>query len=324
MDELTGVGIYSTARAGLERCLVLLALDIPCWLVPAAELATRPPSDSAQGLQEGALHPGIVCLMVEPPHAAQAAAELQRFERESVGWPPPPPPVPPPASRALFITPLLWALTLSGLFWGQNHSGGRWEAWGALDGNQLYRHGQWWRPLTALFLHADASHFLSNLVAGVFVFAAVVAAWGAGRGWLLLAAAGVGGNLLVGAVHAAAGSTSLGSSTALFGAVGLLAGGALRGAIEHRPRWSWRTVLVPLAAGLTVLALYGAGGPEVDVAAHAAGFTCGAVLGLAARGARPPGALDSTPLDVASFNFDADSAKVADASTKLDAAPPAE
>ena len=288
MDELTGVGIYATARAGLERCLVLLALEIPCWLVPAAELAepARP---------EVALHPGYFCLMVEPPDAARAAFELQRFERESVGWPPPPPPAPPRASRTLFVTPLLWALILSGVFWGQNRSAGRWEAWGALDGTQLYRHGQWWRAFTALFLHADASHFLSNLVAGVFVFAAVVAAWGAGRGWLLLAAAGVGGNLLVGALHAAAGSTSLGSSTAIFGAVGLLAGGALCSAIQYRPRWSWRTVLVPLAAGLTVLALYGAGGPEVDVTAHAAGFSCGAVLGLAAGGARPPGALGRDP-----------------------------
>ena len=271
MDELTGVGIYATARAGLERCLVLLAQDIPCWLMP-----------------EG----GVFCLMVEPPQAAQAAAELQRYERESIGWPPPPPPAPPPASRTLFVTPLLWAITLSGLFWGQNRSGGRWAAWGALDGIQLYRHRQWWRPLTALFLHADASHFLSNLVAGIFVFAAVVAAWGAGRGWLLLAGAGIGGNLLVGALHAAEGSTSLGSSTAIFGAVGLLAGNALRRAIAHRPRWSWRTVLVPLAAGLTVLALYGSGGPEVDVTAHAAGFTCGVALGLVAGGARPPGALD--------------------------------
>jgi len=307
MDELTGVGIYATARAGLERCLVLLAQDIPCWLAPAPELAARSAINSAQGSGEVGLHAGFFCLLVEPMNAAEAATELQRYERESIGWPPPPPPAPPPANRTLFVTPLLWAIALSGIFWGQNRSVGRWAAWGALDGIQLYRHGQWWRPLTALFLHADASHFLSNLVAGIFVFAAVVAAWGAGRGWLLLAGAGVGGNLLVGALHAAAGSTSLGSSTAIFGAVGLLAGNALRSAIAHRPRWSWRTVLVPLAAGLTVLALYGSGGPEVDVTAHAAGFTCGVALGLAVGGVQsavgttrsaPPGS--ARELDAAS------------------------
>jgi len=258
MEDHTAVGIYASARAGLERCLVLLALGVPCWLVPES---------------------GVFCLMVETPAAADAATELARFERENVGWPPPPPPAPPPANRTLFVTPLLWALLLSGLFWGQNRSNGRWEAAGALDGVQLYRHGQWWRPFTALFLHADASHFLSNLVAGVFVFAAVVAAWGPARAWPLLAAAGIGGNLLVGWVHEASGGTSLGSSTAIFGAVGLLAGHAIRRVVEHRPSRSWRTAFVPLAAGLTVLALYGAGGPEVDVTAHAAGFGCGLVLG---------------------------------------------
>jgi hypothetical protein len=46
-------------------------------------------------------------------------------------------------------------------------------------------------------------------------------------------------------------------------------------------------LFVPAAAGLTVLALYGAGTGNVDVPAHASGFVTGAVMGFFA-GIRPP------------------------------------
>jgi len=266
MDDLVAVGVYASAREGFERCLVVLAMGVPCWLVPEPE---APPG--------GARH----CLMVEAIHAEEVRDQLNRFERENVGWPPPPPPVPPPASRSLFVTPLLWALTVTAVFGFQNQHPGKLERIGALDGRAVFHGGQWWRPLTALFLHADAGHYLSNLVAGIFIFAAALSVLGVGRGWLLLAAAGVGGNLIVAKVHEAAGDVSLGASTAIFGAVGLLAGKALRGTVKHAGGKDWRGALVPLAVGLTVLGLYGAGGgdAEVDVTAHLAGFACGVVLG---------------------------------------------
>jgi rhomboid protease GluP len=273
MDDLVAVGAYASAREGFERCLVVLAMGVPCWLVPE---------------DGGTRH----CLMVESVHANEARSQLNRFERENKGWPPPPLPVPPPASRGLFVTPLLWALTVTVVFGFQNRSPGVWEKWGELDGGKVFRHGEWWRPVTALFLHADAGHYLSNVFAGVFIFAAALTVFRIGRGWLLLAAAGVGGNVVVAKLHQAAADTSLGSSTAIFGAVGLLAGRAGRTAAQHAGARAgaqdWKVALVPLAVGLTVLGLYGAGGAEagdgrVDVAAHAAGFAVGLILGFACR-----------------------------------------
>jgi len=54
----------------------------------------------------------------------------------------------------------------------------------------------------------------------------------------------------------------------------------------------WRAVFVPLAAGLTLLGLFGAGDLRIDVGAHVTGFTAGLVLGfwrgtLARKGAPP-------------------------------------
>ena len=46
----------------------------------------------------------------------------------------------------------------------------------------------------------------------------------------------------------------------------------------------WRAVFVPLAAGLTLLGLFGAGDLRTDVGAHVTGFAAGLVLGFG-RGA---------------------------------------
>jgi membrane associated rhomboid family serine protease len=159
--------------------------------------------------------------------------------------------------------------------------------------------------LTALFLHGGGSHLLSNLGAGIFIFAAVLSVIGRWRGWLLIGLAGVLGNLAAAAIHYPAEYRSLGASTAIFAAVGLLTGRALR-IVARVPRAQrWRAFFLPFATGLTVLGLYGSGGLEVDVVAHITGFIAGMLLGVAAgrpQDARPglpragePGAITDAP-----------------------------
>ena len=159
---------------------------------------------------------------------------------------------------------------------------GRWEELGALDARAVLARGEWWRLATALFLHADLGHLLSNLLSGIFVFSAVLTTLGRGRGWLLLALASVAGNLAAAVLHSRADYSSLGASTAIFAGLGLLTGRAIRFVrqIDHPHRW--RGMLAPLAAGLALLGLYGAGGPEVDVVAHMTGFAAGGAIGFLA------------------------------------------
>jgi membrane associated rhomboid family serine protease len=73
---------------------------------------------------------------------------------------------------------------------------------------------------------------------------------------------------------------SLGASTAVFGALGLLTGGAIRLVYRGNHPFRWRSLFVPVAAGLTVLGLYGAGDQRVDVVAHVTGFAAGLILGF--------------------------------------------
>ncbi len=264
-SDLAEAGAYPTPRAAFDRGLVVLAMGLPFWLVPAE---------------------GDYRLLVEARDLGEVREQLALFERESVCWPPKPPPGPPPRRNHVFFTPLLWALAVLAAFAAQNHWPGRLEASGDLNAEALFGHGEWWRPATALFLHAGLGHLTGNLVAGIFIFAAVVSSLGTGRGWLLIALSALAGNTAAAALNYPGPYESLGASTAIFAGLGLLTGSALRAILGTGPRPSWRAGFLPLAAGLSVLGLYGAGGIHTDVAAHAAGFGAGLILGCAAAGAR--------------------------------------
>jgi len=258
-DDLVEVGVYSSAAEGSQHGLVILAMRHPYWLEPGGD---------------------SIRLLVEPAIATTARHQLACFDRESIGWPPRPLEPVAPVRRTHFVTPLLWSLLLLASF----HAQARWPgltAQGALDPAAMNQHGEWWRACTALFLHADTGHVISNAASGIFVFAAVTSTLGILRGWLLIGSAAVGANLTLALLAGAANYRSIGASTAVFAGLGVLTGQAVRAAWGPDRRARWRPALVPLVAGATLLALYGAGGVRVDLGAHVTGFAAGLILGLA-------------------------------------------
>jgi rhomboid protease GluP len=259
-DDLAEVGFYGTPDEGFEHGLVVLAMGRPYWLVPGA---------------------GGYRLLVEPRGVDEVAWELACFDRESAGWPQRPAQHG-PAWRFELATPLLWALSILAVYVCQGIWPGRLEEAGALDSRAVFGRGEWWRIATALFLHADVGHLVSNGLSGIFAFAAVLSTLGRGRGWLCLAASSAAGNLAVAAANYPGPYRSLGASTAIFAGLGLLTGRAVRAVWRDRTARRWRALLAPLAAGSAVLGLYGAGGLDIDVGAHAAGFLSGLLLGFAA------------------------------------------
>jgi membrane associated rhomboid family serine protease len=266
---LVEAGQYPDARAAFEHGLVVLALGAPYWLVPA-ETGFR--------------------LLVEPQVAADARQQLASFDRESATWPPAPPPRERARRRMDFATPLLWCELVLIAFWMQGVWPGLTEH-GALDSRAVFERHEWWRVATALFLHADLAHLCANAISGVFLFAATLAAFGRARGWVLLIGAAALGNTVAVATRHGSDIRSLGASTAIFGAVGLLTGRALR-VIWQSPARRWAALFVPLASGVAVLGLYGAGGFNVDVLAHTTGFAAGLLLGVVGSAPLPPPAAD--------------------------------
>ncbi len=151
-----------------------------------------------------------------------------------------------------------------------------WFARGAADADQIL-HGELWRTVTALTLHADVAHVLSNAVAAALFLSAVSSIVGAGLGGALVLLAGAGGNLVNALLHGSA-HVSVGASTAVFGTVGLL--GSLGLARRRRSALSrWRAWL-PVAAALALLGMLGSSGQRVDIWAHLFGLLVGAALGL--------------------------------------------
>jgi rhomboid protease GluP len=144
--------------------------------------------------------------------------------------------------------------------------------------------GQLWRGWTALTLHWDATHLLGNLLAGMLLGYSAAQIWGNGRAWMLIALAGALANLLEGSLGGVP-YVSAGASTAVFAALGLVAAWSWR--TRRRYAHNWMRRLVPLVAGIAVLAMLGAGdsGPggndDTNVLSHALGFVMGALAGMA-------------------------------------------
>ena len=144
--------------------------------------------------------------------------------------------------------------------------------------------GQWWRVITALFIHEDPSHFLSNMMIGGFIIFWLIEETSPGTGWFLTLVTGAAGNYLNALAHGYDGHLSIGASTAVFGALGTLF--AIR-AVKTGKKGLLRETLCALASGLALLAMLGAGGKNVDLGAHLFGYIsglfCGAVSELVFR-----------------------------------------
>jgi rhomboid protease GluP len=151
-----------------------------------------------------------------------------------------------------------------------------WFERGSADADRILL-GELWRTVTALSLHANLAHALSNAIGITLFLGALSSILGPGLVSALVLLAGAGGNLANALVHGSA-HVSVGASTSVFGAVGMLGGLALarRGRRKVPRRRAW----LPIAAALALLGMLGTGGQRVDVWAHLFGLLVGGVLGL--------------------------------------------
>lgn len=262
-EGLSAVGNYEDARTAHEAGLAILAMGRAYWTLVYGEryvLCVRS-ADAAAAERELA-----EVARLRRGGARRAGAV---FTEHEVGrW-----------SFALYVAVLIagfaaqraWAIDAAG----------RTDALAIIDG------GEWWRAVTALTLHADIVHLVSNTVAGAGFAIFVARFFGAAAGWLLILLSGVAGNLLNAWIHFPEPHLSIGASTAVFGAVGLLTGIGIWAALaEPRTRLTIPRWLVPVLGGLTLLGWLGVGDYRTDVAAHICGFLCGTVFGVAGAFAR--------------------------------------
>ena len=244
-------------RACEERQLVLLAVGVVAELVPGE---------------------GEFLLQVDAQDAAYAARHLAQYELENRA--PPPPPPPPRLYPHAWVGCLLYAVTLVGVAYVVGNGLVRLDAFdlGTLDCARVQA-GEWWRAWTALTLHLDGPHLAANLGAGVWFGYLAGRQLGGGTAWLLTVTGAALANLAEGLTGPPEHS-AVGASTAVFTALGLMSAYSWRERFHLRQHWGRRWG--PLIAGVILLGWTGSAGEGTDLVAHLAGFTAGALLGVAA------------------------------------------
>lgn len=222
-------------------------------------------------------HPGFV-ILVAPQDHARALEAIRLYEAENRNWPPQKTREILPHARSL-AAPFVMALFV--LFFavtGPASDTSRWFEHGTAV-SELIIHGQIWRAVTGLTLHADTVHVLGNALSGTIFLSALNRRLGDGRGPFAFVLGGSLGNLL-NALWYHVGHASIGASTAVFAAVGVLAATqvSVDRSTEKGPR-RWLERAAPVVGGIALLGMLGAG-PHTDLLAHLFGLIAGLALGV--------------------------------------------
>lgn len=221
-------------------------------------------------------------LWVAELEVERAEAFLGVYEQENQR--PPRHPLPPERALVRGTAPINGALavmTAMVMFFavtGPRDAGSIWFAQGSANAARIAA-GEVWRSVSALTLHADWAHVLSNAVIGAFLLTFLGRSVGPGVALALAALAGASGNFVNAALRSAP-HISVGASTAVFGMVGILSGLSI---VRRRERnEDIRRVALPVAGALGILAMIGSAGHRVDVWAHLFGLLAGLPIGVAA------------------------------------------
>lgn len=263
-NDLERVGTYPSLALAHDCSLVILAMGEACWVTAAeAQSEFTLHAESGAGTK----------VRRELELYAQEMDEQQR-ERNRPQW------IEPAQHAAGWEMILLWMTALTAVFYFQGQDftlvgRGSSSSIGLID-----RH-EWWRPFTALFLHADLQHLIGNLLSGMIFAALVSKSFGPLRGWLMILFCGTLGNVLTAWIHYPKAFYSIGASTAVFAALGILTGLGFSASLHHQWRVSWIKTAAPIMAGLVLLGSLGGGGENVntDVLGHLFGFSSGLLSG---------------------------------------------
>lgn len=139
--------------------------------------------------------------------------------------------------------------------------------------------GEWWRLLSAMFLHGGLLHLLLNGWA-LYQLGGLFEAWmGSGRMALTYFLAGLAGSLA--SLFFMRAGISVGASGAIFGVLGALVGVLVRRRDRLRPQAKQLLYQLLMWAGINVF--LGFSTPGIDNAAHLGGAVAGFGLGLVLR-----------------------------------------
>ena len=211
-------------------------------------------------------------VMVAEDDYDRSVETLRIWKNENLGWKWLNP-LPTAAGKFFHWGSLAWALATVAIYFWSTAPGIK-EA-GMMD-SQMVAAGQWWRLFTAVTLHADLPHLLSNITSGLILLGLAMARYGTGIALLIAFLSGVGGNVAGFLLYPDA-HRGLGASGMVMGALGLLA------IASPADGWDRQVgiglIMRGIVATFLMLVLIGFS-PRSDVVAHVGGYVGGVVFGL--------------------------------------------
>jgi membrane associated rhomboid family serine protease len=255
--DLAEAGRYPRLTDANEHALVILAMGLGYWMLR----------------EEGEF---VLC--VKARHVEAVLRELEKFETENPRRARKPAAQAPPEktpSVSLFI--FAWMMGL--FFLAQQNGPESWTDRGAASSDAILRHGEWWRTITALTLHADFAHLAANLAAGLLFAAFLLPILGTGLSWMSILLGGALGNYLNAWGYRNEAHVSIGASTAVFSALGILVACQTLFLLGEGRRLRIWEIILPVGAGLALLAWLGRGDAQTDYMAHFWGFAAGGATG---------------------------------------------
>ena len=219
-------------------------------------------------------------LIVEPRDFEKAQAVLRQYRIENRGWNWRHPIV--GSDLAFHWGSLGWVAAICAVFYWSTIMEPAARSAGILDSRRAVS-GEWWRLFTAVSLHQNAAHLMSNAATGFVFLGLAMARYGAGVALLAAFLAGAAGNAADLAIYSEP-HQSLGASGMVTAALGLITSQTF--AYWRKYRTGHRFLFQATAAGALILLLIGFD-PDADVVAHVGGFVVGAAFGFALSHARP-------------------------------------
>ncbi len=213
-------------------------------------------------------------LIVDPPEYERAKAVLSQYQIENRSWrwrrelP--------GTGVAFHWGGLLWVLGMAAFYYCNTVRFPWLKSAGMVDSRAVFA-GQWWRLFTAVTLHENLPHLISNAATGFLLLGLAMARYGPGIAVLAAFLAGVVGNFASVIVDPVA-HESLGASGMVTGALGLIMVQSFRPA--HKYRVASHFLLRAVAAGVLIFVLIGFGPGTDTTVAHIGGFLTGAMFGL--------------------------------------------
>lgn len=171
------------------------------------------------------------------------------------------------------LTGLLIAVNVVAYVWQKTTYGGPEADHGYLSPQSVLQYGEWWRIVTAAFLHANEAHIGLNMLALYSVGREVEAVFGKVR-FALLYALSIAGSGLAIVYFSAYTVPTLGASGAIFGLFGALVAVGLRLGARGR------SLIMSLLPVLAINLVFTFSIPGISAAAHVGGLITGFLAGL--------------------------------------------